>query len=214
MIYLEEKLNLDPASPEYLDNYVDIAQKILVPACKRLGSRLVVAWFSNIDWFCQVTQIMEFDDLESLKSFRKDSCQDSEWGEYLAYLEEFAPVRKSRLLEPFGPVPPKTLHDAIIESQEKPIKNISVAMLEMDLGKVVETRSLIKRWSNRFPIIASWRLISGAPNSVIDIWKGNISPVEYTPSSEGMNQLLRELREIIPKERLRTVNLLPFSQLH
>ncbi|HEC37902.1 MAG TPA: hypothetical protein ENI29_06670 [bacterium] len=214
MIYLEEKLNLDPASPEYLDNYVDIAQKILVPACKRLGSRLVVAWFSNIDWFCQVTQIMEFDDLESLKSFRKNSCQDSEWGEYLAYLAEFAPVRKSMLLEPFGPVPPKTLHDAIIESQEKPIKNISVAMLEMDLGKVLETRSLIKRWSNRFPIIASWRLISGAPNSVIDIWKGNINPVEYTPSSEGMNQLLRELRDIIPKERLRTVNLLPFSQLH
>ena len=43
MIYLEETLNLLPATPETLDIFVELAQDRLVPLFKRFESRLVAA---------------------------------------------------------------------------------------------------------------------------------------------------------------------------
>jgi len=65
----------------------------LVPICNRLGTRIVAAWFSNVEWFSQVTQVFEFNDMDALKEFRRKSSQDKEWGEYMARLESFAPER-------------------------------------------------------------------------------------------------------------------------
>jgi hypothetical protein len=218
MIYLEEKFNLIPASPETLEKFVNFAQIQLVPICERLGARLVAAWSSNSEWYCQVTQVMEFDDMDELKVFRIKSSQDSAWGEFLAKLEEFAPERRSRLLEPLGPVLPKTLHKAIKRSQKNPLKIYLLATLEVAPYKMPEFLTGLKQASGAFPIIASWRPIGGNPNEVIDLWKSNDALLDsltkgYEPSNDFINQFFRELRKIAPKEHAEFVFTLPYAQL-
>ncbi len=218
MIYLEEKFNLTPASPETLENFVNFAEEKLVPICERLGTRLVAAWYSNSEWFCQVTQIMEFDDMEALKAFRIKGSQDTAWGEYTARLEEFAPERRSRLLEPLGPIDPKILHKAIRRSKKKPLKVYLLATLEVAPNKMPEFNSGLEQASGVFPIIASWRPIAGNPNEVIDLWKGSQFILDgfttgYAPSNDIDKQFFRPLREIAPKEHATLIFTLPYAQL-
>ena len=144
MIYLEEKFNLIPASPITLEEFVNFSQEKLTPICERLGTRLIVAWYNTTEWYCQITQIMEFDNIEALKAFRINASQDSAWGEYAARLEEFSPERRSRLLEPLGPVPPKFLYKAIKRSQRTPLKIYMVATLEVAPNKMTEFKTMLE----------------------------------------------------------------------
>ena len=216
MIYLEETLNITPASPDIRDSFIKVAQEFLVPACKRLGARLVTAWNGNYEWVMQITQIFEFDDIEALKNFRINASQDREWGEYTAQLEVFAPERRTRLLEPIGAIPPETLHKAIEESQKSPLKVYSLAILEVNPNKMSEFIAGVKAGSQAFPIIASWRPIAGSPNQVIDLWKGDIlwraENIAYQPFRKDQ-QWVRQLREQAPKERILPVYALPYSPL-
>ncbi len=218
MIYLEEKFNLIPASPETLENFIIFAQELLVPICERLGARLVLAWYNSSEWFCQVTQIMEFDDMEALKTFRIKASQNSTWGEFAARLEEFAPERRSRLLEPLGPVEPKILHKAIKRSQRNPLKVYLLATLEVAPNKMPEFLTMVEEGSKMFPIIASWRPIGGSPNEVIDLWKGTKLILDgfttgYEPPNDLIKQFFRDLRKIAPKEHAELVFTLPYAQL-
>ncbi|GAG77986.1 unnamed protein product, partial [marine sediment metagenome] len=198
------------------DDFIKIAQDILVPACKRLGARLVSAWYGNYEWVMQTTHMFEFDDIEALKSFRINSCQDKEWGEYLAELEVFSPVRRSRLLEPIGALPPERLHKAIEESQKTPLKVYTLAVLEVNPDKMTDFIAMIKATPDTTPIIASWRPISGNANQVIDLWKGDIwwkaENMAYQPTT-GDQQWVRLLRELAPKERILPIYSLPYSPL-
>lgn len=216
MIYLEETLNITPASHDIRDSFIKVAQELLVPACKRLGARLVTAWNGNYEWFMQITQIFEFDDIKALKNFRIKASQDREWGEYTAQLEVFAPERRSRLLEPVGAVPPETLHNAIEESQKSPLKVYALAILEVNPNKMSEFITGLKAGSQVLPIIASWRPIAGTPNQVIDLWKGDIlwsaENMAYQPYTKDL-QWVRQLREQAPKERILPIYALPYSPL-
>ena len=213
MIYLEEKLNLIPASPETLDIFIEFAQEKLVPICERLGARLVAAWYSDVEWFSQVTQIMEFDDIEALKSFRMKTSQDPAWGEYMARLEEFAPERRSRLLEPLGPVLPKILHKAIRRSQRRALGVYSLATLEVAPNKMPMFITALEQALKGFPIIASWRPIAGSPNEVIDLWRSALRQDAYQPADDIFKDFYRQLRVLAPKERLINIYTLPYSQL-
>ncbi len=216
MIYLEQTLNITPASPDIRDEYIKVAQELLVPACKRLGARLVAAWYTNYEWVFQTNQIFEFDDIESLKNFRINASQDREWGEYVAQLEVFSPERRTRLLEPVGAVPPEVLHKAIEESQKTPLKAYSMAILQVNPGKMPDFLAGLAAGYKRFPIIASWRPIAGSPNEVIDLWKGDVlfstAAMGYRPYSP-MDQWVRQLRENAPKERIVPLYTLPYSPL-
>jgi hypothetical protein len=213
MIYLQEFLNLSPATPETLDSFIEVTQELLIPVCERLGARLVIAWFSTYDWFQQVSHIFEFDDLDALKKFRINTCQDKQWGEYAAQLEVFAPERRTRLLEPIGAIPPETLHKAIEDSKKKALKVYSLATLEVVPDKMPEFIEMVREASTTFPIIASLRPIAGNPNEVNDIWKGAIGPRNYQPAFEGMKEWFRNLREMAPKECLVQILPLPYSPL-
>jgi hypothetical protein len=218
MIYLEETLNLLPAHPENLDKFVSLAQDKLVPACKRLGTRIVAAWTSNVEWFSQVTQIFEFNDIESLKKFRIDTSNDIGWGEYAAELEEIAPERRTRLLEPLGPIPPETLNKAIEDSKQNPVNVYGVATLEVNPNKMDQfVQGFEIGLKSNSPvtalIIASWRPIGGSPNEVIDLWKTYMQPQPYKPADDFSKQFFRPLREVAPKEHYRGVIMLPYSEL-
>jgi hypothetical protein len=216
MIYLEQTLNITPASPDIRDEYIKIAEDLLVPTCKRLGARLIAAWNANYEWVMQITQIFEFDDIEALKKFRINASQNKTWGEYMAQLEVFSPERRTRLLEPVGAVPPEILHKAIEESQKTPLKAYSMAILEVNPGKMPDMIAGISAGYKVMPIIASWRPISGGPNQIIDLWKGdmlfNTENMAYRPFSKEQ-QWVRDLRENAPKERIIPLYTLPYSPL-
>jgi len=213
MIYLEETFNLKHASPEALDTFVEFAQQHLVPVCPRVGARLVAAWTSSDEWVCQASQVLEFDDMETLKAFRIASSQDKAWGEYLAGLEELAPVRRSRLLEPLGPVPAELLHQAAAESQQSPNGSYLLAILEVGADKMSQFVAGLAAAYQSLPIVASWRPIGGSPNEVIDIWKSPPVQTAYQPADDGTKQFFRQVREWAPKERVIRVIALPFSPL-
>lgn len=213
MIYLEETLNLAPASPETLDTFVGFAQERLVPAYQHLGARLVAAWYTNVELFSQVMQVLEFDSLGAFEAFRIKASQDSAWGECEARLEEIAPERRSRLLEPLGPVPPETLHEAIAQSQQSPLGAYSLAILEVAPGKMSQFITALEAAAMTYPIVASWRPVVGKQNEVIDIWKGTLGQALYQPASENTRQFFRGLRELAPRERLIPVFTLPYSPL-
>jgi hypothetical protein len=213
MIYLEEVLNLKQASWEALDNYIEFAQKNLVPLCPDVGARLIAAWSSSEEWFCQVKQIFEFDDLEALKTFRMKASQNKSWGIYAAGLEEQAPVRRSRLLEPLGPVPPEVLHQAAAESVKDPNHAYLQAILEVGPDKMTQFSTGLSEGYKNLPIIACWRPISGSPNEVIDIWKSPEPEKAYQPADEWRKQFMRAVREVAPKERVVHLLALPFSPL-
>ena len=213
MIYLEETLNLYPATVDNMEAYTEYAQEHLLPTCQRLGVRFIAAWYSSIEWFYQVTNILEFDDMDALKTFRIKSGQDSEWGEYAARLEEFAPERRSRLLEPLGPVTPDTLHQAITESQQSPVGNYLLAILEVERDRMSQFISGLEAGTQNLPIIASWRPIAGSPNEVIDVWKSSPVPETYQPANDWFRQFIRQVREVAPRERVIRVLTLPYSPL-
>lgn len=213
MIYLEETFNLKHASPEALDTFIEFAQKHLVPVCPGLGARLVAAWSSSEEWFNQVKQVLEFDDMEALKAFRIKSSQDKAWGEYLADLEELAPVRRSRLLEPLGPVPAEILHQTITESQESANQMYLLAILEVDTDKMSQFIEGLAEGYKNLPIIASWRPIGGSPNEVIDVWKSPPPETAYQPADDWSKDFFRRVREVAPKERVIRVIALPYSPL-
>jgi len=213
MIYLEETLSLTPASPETLDTFVEFAQEQFVPVSQRLGARLVAAWSSNAELFSQVTQVLEFDDIEALKAFRVKASQDSDWGKYLAHLEELAPQRRSRLLEPLGPVPPETLHQAITESQQSPLGAYFLAVLEVAADNMGTFMAALEEQSRNLPIVASWRPVAFKRNQVIDLWKGPARQSSYQPADDWSKQFFRMLRPIAPHEYVVPIVTLPYSPL-
>ncbi|MHA2008351.1 MAG: hypothetical protein ACXABO_04090 [Promethearchaeota archaeon] len=217
MIYLEEKLNIHPATQENRDEFIKLAEEILVPTCKRLGARLIAAWYGNYEWFSQIIQTFEFDDLESLKNFRKKASQDEDWGEYNAQLEEFAPERRTRLLEPIGAVQPEILHEAIEESQKSPLKVYAFAILEVASDQMQGFIKAVEMYSKTAPLIASWRPIAGSPTQVIDLWKGDrlwsAEEFAYKPALETEKGIMRTLRILAPKERIVPIYSLPYSPL-
>jgi hypothetical protein len=213
MIYVKETFNLTPASPETRDDFIGFATTDLVPTCERLGARLVGAWFSHAEWYGQVTQVLEFDDLGSVQAFRIGARDDARWRDCERRVEEFAPQRASVLLEPLGPVPPSTLQDAMRASREQPIDAYTFAVLEVAPGKMETFIATLSAVKDSFPIIASWRAIAGNPNEVIDLWKGALGQEPYRPADDRTKAFFRPLREMAPRERLVNLYALPYSPL-
>lgn len=213
MLYVEETLNLVPASPETLDSFCAFASEKFVPVCKRLGCRLVIAWYNDLEWFCQVRQVLEFDGLDALKAFRRKASQDAAWGEYAADLEEYAPVRSSRLLEPLAPIWPEILQKAAAESREAPLGSYSLAILEVAPNQWDEFVAGLSQPPANLPIISSWRPVAGSPNEVIDLWKSGMRLTGYEPASDNTRDFFRNLRVRAPRERLVPVFALPYSDL-
>ena len=79
MIYLEETLNLAPATPMSLDGFIDFAQDKLLTRYPETGARLSAALYSEVEYFRQVTQLLEFDDLNAFADYRNELDRSSSW---------------------------------------------------------------------------------------------------------------------------------------
>ena len=213
MIYLEETFNLVPASPETMDTFVDFAQEKLVPCYERLGGRLVAAWYSDVEVFAQVMQVLEFDDLAALGAFRAAATDDEGWTECERRIEELAPERRSRLMEALGPIAPETLRGAAAKSQQSPVGAYSLAILEVMPGKMPQLIAALEASAEALPIVASWRTIVGKQNEITDVWKGALRQSGYQRADEGTKQFFRSVRELAPRERLVVAYPLPYSPL-
>src|SRR5206468_8704373 len=117
-------------------------------------------------------------------------------------VEHFAPQRSGQLLEPLGPITPRTLSGAIEASTNAPVGTYSFAVLEVAPGKMAEFAAALRAVQQMFPIIAAWRAVAGNPNEVIDLWKGALGQEPYRRADERTTAFFRPLREMAPRERL------------
>lgn len=217
MVYLEETFNLTHASLEAIDNFVEFVKRKFIPVCSRLGGHLIAAWTSDVEWFCQVRHIIEFDSIEALKQFRINCSLDSAWGKYTAELEEHALVRSSRLLELFGAVSSEAIHSAISRSNADPAGGYLQANLEVAPERMNAFHDGLTSANETLPpscqIIASWKPVSGGPNEVINIWRAPKPINAYQPADDDSKAFFRYVRQLAPKERAIRMLTLPYSPL-
>ncbi len=220
MIYLEETLNLTPATPVVRDDYVAFASARLMPAYTGLAARLVAAWGCDSERFAQITQILEFDDFGAFGRFREALAADPELAPLTQELDSFAPTRRHRLLEPIVPSFVPVLHDAIASSQDTPLHSYNLAILTVAPGMMKpmsEGLAAISE-SRALPIAMSWRVVTGNPNEIIDLWKGSLErPGHQTQASftaGGLDEAWwQNLRVVAPDERVVPVYPVPYSPL-
>ena len=165
-----------------------------------------------MELFCQVKQILEFDSIGAFETFRIEAGKYPEWKEIEIRIEELAPERYSRLLEPLGSIPPETLHKAAVQSQESPLGVYSLAILDVAPGKMPKFIAALEEAAKRFPILASWRSITGKQNEVIDVWKGALRQERYKPADDFTKEFFRGVREMASRERMIPVYSLPYSE--
>jgi len=213
MIYLKESFNLHPASPATRDLFVEVMQESVVPASPKHGARLRAAWFCHEEWFSQVIQVTEFDDLPALAAYRSAAESDDRLAEGLSRLAELAPERHVELLEPLGPIAPAALEDAIEASNREPVGPYTFAILEVAAGAMQSFVSMLSLAKDALPIVACWRELSGNPSRVIDLWKGDVGAGGYRPNDDAQSAFFEPLRKIAPRERMMRLHPLPHSPL-
>lgn len=220
MIYLEETLNLSPATPTTLDAFIEFAQDKLLSNYPEMGARLSAAWYSDVEYFRQVTQLLEFDDLNAFADYRNETSRNPTWQEIEAELSVLAPVRRYRLLEPLVPEFSTVFNKAIAASADTPLQTYMLAILEVAPGKMqsmVDGLATVAANGN-LPIIMSFRPITGNPNEVIDVWKGSLQQAGYQRMNEDNSAAFGQewwtnLRIMAPQERIVHTYTLPYSPL-
>jgi hypothetical protein len=213
MIILHESMDLDPASPETIDAYVELSRKERVSLAGELGGRLVGAFSCNADWFAQVQELWAFEDLATFGAFHERAKNDVTWQACEQQVAQLAPRRRSQLLEPLGPVPVGVLDEAIEASVASPVGVYSLADLEVRPGRMDDFVGLLEAGAASLPIIACLRPVTGNPLRVLDLWTRAMGSEPYQPAAEPMKGFFRALRDVAPTERLTNWSSLPHSPL-
>jgi hypothetical protein len=213
MIYQREFLTVLPATPRSHDQLIALMQETLLPACTRLGARLVGAFITHGENWGQVVHLFEHDDLAGFDAFRVRARSDSDYCAGRDALAVLAPEQRSELLEPMGPVAPAALHAAIEECRLKPVGAYTFAELELAPGKAQQFEQVLLAVKERFPIVAALRGITGNPRYVYDLWKGALAQSGYQPATDQSMAFFGPLRELAPRERVVHLYPLPYSPL-
>ena len=213
MIYAKDHFNLHPASPATRDRFVATASDALLPACEAQGARPVGAWFCDEEWFSQVVHVTGFESLAAYESYREAAGVDGALAKVHAELADLAPERRTELLETLGPIPESALDIAIEASAEKPAEVYTFAILEVAPGCMDRFKAMLGAAGPSLPILASWRDLTGNPDRVIDLWRGDNGRAGYAPSNDQMDAFFGPLREVAPRERMMRLHALPYSPL-
>jgi hypothetical protein len=213
VIYLKQSFDIEPAAPSTRDRLVETMNERVLPANEHLGARLVGAWFAHEEWFSQVIHVTEFDDLAALGAYRDAAAEDAKAREGVAQLAELAPVQRIELVEPLGPIAVSKLHEAIAASADEPVGTYTFAILEVAGGRMDEFSALLGGAADQLPIIACWNDLTGSPNRVIDLWKGDVGRGGYRPNDPGQEAFFGPLRKIAPQEKMMRLHAMPYSPL-
>jgi hypothetical protein len=213
MIYVKQSYNLVPASPATRDRFVEAVQEAVVPANERLGARLIGGFFAHEEWFTQIIHVTEFDDLAAFGRYRDAAAMDEQASEATARLGQLAPEQRLELLEPLGVIPTSKLHEAIAASADDPIGTYTFAILEVESGKMEAFGAMLQAVQDRLPIVSCWRDVSGNPDRIIDLWKGDTGRGGYRPADDAQNAFFEPLREIAPREKMMRLHVMPYSPL-
>ena len=213
MIYLKQSYNLHPATPAIRDRFVEGVVEYVLPANDRSGARLVAGFFAHEEWFTQVIHVTEFDGLEALGRYREALAKDEQAAEGLAALAQLAPEQHVELVEPLGVIATKKLHDAIAASANEPVGTYTFAILDVENDKMDQFGAMLGAVQDRLPIVACWRGISGNPDRIIDLWKGDTGRAGYRPSDDAQNAFFEPLRELAPREKMMRLHVMPYSPL-
>lgn len=213
MIYLKQSFNIEPASPATRDRFIEAVNKHVLPANEKLGARLVGAFFAHEEWFSQIIHITEFDGLAALGAYRDAAAKDGQASEGVAQMANLAPEQRIEIVEPLGPVAVDTLHTAIADSAKEPVGTYQFAILDVTPSKMDEFSALLGAAAAGLPIIACWNDVSGNPNRIIDLWKGDTGRPGYQPNSPGQEAFFGPLRQIAPRENMMRLHVLPYSPL-
>lgn len=213
MIYAKDHFNLHPASPAARDRFVATATDALLPASKAHGAKRVGAWFCHEEWFSQIVHVTGFESLAAYESYREAAGADGALAKAHTELAGMAPERRTELLDTLGPIPEATLDAAIEASAARPAEVYTFAILEVAPGRMDEFKAMLGAAGAALPILASWRDLSGNPDRVIDLWRGDTGRAGYAPSNEQMDAFFGPLREVAPRERMMRLHVLPYSAL-
>ena len=213
MIYLKQSFNLEPAAPSTRDQFVEAMSAHVLPANERLGARLVAAWFAHEEWFTQVIHVTEFDDLGALGAYRDAAAQDEQASQGSQQLAALAPGQHIEIIEPLGPVPVETLHEAIRKSADKPVGIYQFAILEVAPGRMADFTAMLGGAAGQLPIIAAWNDVTGNPNRIIDLWKGDTGRHGYAANDPTQEAFFGPLRQIAPREKMMRLHVMPYSPL-
>lgn len=213
MIYFEETLNLEPASPVTMDKLVDYAENEIVTACADAGTRIFAAWYSHTEWFGQVRHVYQFEDLASFAKHWDRLEHEPRWVEIEKNLDQMAPQRTFNLLEDLNGIPAEVTQKAVEDSAENPLGKYSLAILHVVPGMLGEFKASLAQSDGALPIVASWRPVTGNRNVFIDVWKGAIGQEGYAPANDAMKAFFENLRPAAPREKVINVYTLPYSAL-
>ena len=220
MIYLEETYDLHPATPACRDQFVAFAEQELLPACTKLGGRLVAAWSCDAERWGRISQVLEFDAYATYENYREAIAGSQDWAAIADQLESLAPGQTHRLLEPLVPGFIPILHEAIKSSQSNPLRQYMLATLEVAPGMMGLMRQGLSAVadSGSLPIVMSWRRVSGKQNTVIDLWKSSLQRPGYQTQEQytanGIDSTWwTNLRIMAPEESIVFVDPLPYSPL-
>lgn len=213
MIYEREFLTVLPATPASHDKLIALMQEQLLPLYDALGARLVAAFLSHAENWGQVVHVIEHDSLAAFEAFRQRAATSDEYRSARDALAELAPVQRTELLEPLGPIPHADLHAAIAASASQPVGKYSFAELELAPGKSDEFKAVLAAVRGQFPIVAALRGIAGNPRMVYDLWKGALAQDGYQAATPQRTAFFEPLRKLAPLEKLVHVYPLPYSPL-
>ena len=217
MIYAKDHFNVSPASPATRDRFVAAATESLLPAINSQGARLVGAWFCHEEWFSQIVHMTAFESLAAYEAYHEaagaGAGADGGLAKAHAELAGLAPERRTELLESLGPIPESILDAAIEASAAKPAEIYTFAILEVAPGRMDQFKAMLGAAGGGLPILASWRDLSGNPDRVIDLWRGDTGRAGYAPSNAQMDAFFGPLREVAPRERMMRLHALPYSPL-
>ncbi len=213
MIYIKQSYNLEPAAPSTRDRVIDVVDRYLLPSNERHGARLVGAWFAHEEWFNQVIHLTEFDDLAAWQAYRASVASDGDANEGAAQMTNLAPEQRVEILEPFGPVAPERLQQAIAASAEKPVRTYTFAILDVTPSKIEPFHAMLSAFAKNFPIIAALRDVSGNPYRVTDLWATDAAGADYAPNDDSQEAFFGPLRQVAPREKCMRLHALPYSPL-
>jgi hypothetical protein len=213
MIYEREYLTVLPATPAGHDALIALMQEQLLPLYGVLGARLVAAFLSHAENWGQVIHLIEHDDLASFAAFRQRAAANADYQKAREAPAELAPVQRTELLEPVGPIPVEDLHAAIAASASQAVGKYSFAELELAPGKAAEFKAVLGAVRGQLPIVAALRGVAGNPRMVYDLWKGALAQDGYQAATPQRMAFFEPLRKLAPLEKLVHLYPLPYSPL-